>query len=107
MLWCSYFRSLINWQIFPDVEISLNFVSTPLKIIIPLGNSVGGPYKCYRNPSVGNDFSFYAKVSLFDNLVKKLTLAGVVRKNIWFSLPVPKIKFDPPPQGNNALVFIF
>ena len=26
-------------------------------------------------------------------------MAGVLRKNIWFSIPVPKIKFDPPPQG--------
>ena len=25
-------------------------------------------------------------------------MAGVLRKNIWFSVPVPKIKFDPPPQ---------
>ena len=48
---------------------------------------------------MGNDFSFYAKVSFFDNFVKKLTLAGVLRKNIWFSIPVPKIKFDPPPEG--------
>ena len=44
----------------------------------------------------------------FDNLVKKnLTVAGVLRKNIWFSLPVPKIKFDPPPQEKNALMFKF
>ena len=53
-------------------------------------------------------FIFYAKVLFFENLVKKnLIVAGVLRKNIWFSVPVPKIKFDPPPQGKNALVFIF
>ena len=28
-------------------------------------------------------------------------------KNICYSLPIPKIKFDPPPQGKNDLVFIF
>ena len=33
--------------------------------------------------------------------------AGVLRINIWFSVPVPKIKFDPPLQGKSALVFIF
>ena len=26
----------------------------------------------------------------------------ILRKYIWFSIPVPKIKFDPPPQGKNA-----
>ena len=39
-----------------------------------------------------------AKVSFFDNLLKNLTVAQVLRKNIWFSVPVPKIKFDPPIQ---------
>ena len=29
-------------------------------------------------------------------------MAGVLRRNIWFSLPIPKIKFDPPAQGKNA-----
>ena len=44
----------------------------------------------------------------FDNLEKKnWTVAGVLRKNIWFSLPVPKIKFDPTPQGKYALMFTF
>ena len=38
---------------------------------------------------------------------KNLTAAGVVRKNICYSLPIPKIKFDPSLQGKNALVFIF
>ena len=33
--------------------------------------------------------------------------AGVIKINIWFSVPVPKIKFNPPPQGKNALVLIF
>ena len=33
----------------------------------------------------------------FNNPVKKnFTVAGVLRINIWFSIPVPKIKFDPP-----------
>ena len=45
------------------------------------------------------------EIALFSK--KNLTAAGVHRKNIWFSLPIPKIKFDPPPQGKNALVFIF
>ena len=38
--------------------------------------------------------------SFFDNPVKKnLTVAGVLRINIWLFIPVPKIKFDPSPQG--------
>ena len=61
----------------------------------------------YKSIWVGNNFLFCAKVSFFNNLVKNLTAAGVLRKNIWFSLLVPKIRFDPPPQGKNALVFIF
>ena len=40
-------------------------------------------------------------------LLKNFTVAVVFRINIWFSIPVPKIKFDPPPQGKNALVPIF
>ena len=38
---------------------------------------------------------------------KNLTAAGVLRINIWPFIPVPKIKFDPPPHGKNALVLIF
>ena len=30
---------------------------------------------------------------------EKMTMAGVLRKYIWFSLPIPKIKFDSSPQG--------
>ena len=30
-------------------------------------------------------------------------MAGVLRINIWLFIPVPKIKFDPPPHGKNAL----
>ena len=46
--------------------------------------------------------------SFFDNPVKKnFTVAGVLNINIWFSIPVPKIKFDPQPQGKSALVLIF
>ena len=37
--------------------------------------------------------------SFFDNPVKNLTAAGVLRINIWLFIPVPKIKFDPPPHG--------
>ena len=33
------------------------------------------------------------------NNKSKLIVAGVLRINIWFYIPVPKIKFDPPPQG--------
>ena len=48
-----------------------------------------------------------AKVSFFNNLLKNLIVAQVLRKKFWCSVPIPKIKFDPPPQGKNALVFIF
>ena len=34
-------------------------------------------------------------------------MAGVLTINIWLSIPVPKIKFDPTPQGKSALVSIF
>ena len=44
----------------------------------------------------GHQTSPMAPMLFFDNLVKKnLPVAGVLRKNIWFSLPVPKLKFDP------------
>ena len=46
-------------------------------------------------------------MTIFENLMKKLIAAGVIKINIWFSVPVPKIKFEPPPQGKNALVLIF
>ena len=36
-----------------------------------------------------------------------MIVAGVPRINIWFSVPAPKIKFDPPPQGKSALVLTF
>ena len=39
--------------------------------------------------------------------MKNLIVAGGLRINIWFSVPVPNIEFDPPPQGKSALVFIF
>ena len=32
---------------------------------------------------------------------KNLIAAGVFRINIWFSVPVHEIKFDPPPQGKS------
>ena len=44
MLWCSYFWSFIKFTNFSRMENFIkkfNFVSTPWKIIIPLGNSVG------------------------------------------------------------------
>ena len=62
-------------------------------------------YGSYKSIWVGNDF-FYTKGSFFDNLVKKLDSGWSSLKN-WFSVPVPKIKFDPPPQGKNALVLTF
>ena len=52
-------------------------------------------------------FSFCKSVIFQQFGGKNLTVAGVFRKNIWFSTPVPKIKFDPPPQERIALVFIF
>ena len=35
------------------------------------------------------------EIQLFSE--KNLTVAGVIRRNIWFYLPIPKIKFDSPP----------
>ena len=61
----------------------------------------------YTNASEWVMGFFYTKVSFFENLMKKLIVAGVLRINMWFSVPVPKIKFEPPPQGQNAFVVIF
>ena len=62
----------------------------------------------YTNASGWVMIVFYTKMSFFDNFVKKnLTVAGGFKKDIWFSLLIPKIKLDPLPQGKNALVFIF
>ena len=85
----------------------LNFVSTPWKIKIPLGNSVGALYGSYKSICVDNDFFFYTKVTIFENLMKKLIAAGVLRINTWFSIHVPKIKFDPTPQQQNAKKYNF
>ena len=62
----------------------------------------GAIYGLYKSIWVGNDFCFYTKVSFFENLMKNLIAAGVIIIIIWFSVPVPKIKFDPPPLGKNA-----
>ena len=101
MLWCSYFRFLIKSVYFSrcgNFIKNLSFVSTPWKIIIPLGNSVGGPYVGYTNPSWWvMIFFFVPKCHFLTIWWKNLTAIGGLRKYIWFSIPVPKIKFDPPP----------
>ena len=61
----------------------------------------------HTNPSGWVMIYFLHQSDNFENLMKKLITAGVLRKNIWFCVPVPKIKFDPPPQGKSALVLIF
>ena len=46
MLWCSYIRSFIKLTMFSDLEISpKKLISTPWKVIIPLGNSVEDPMR--------------------------------------------------------------
>ena len=77
------------------------------KLKFPHGIMWGTIYGIYKCIWVGNVFFFYTKVSFFENLMKKLIAAGVLTINMWFSVPIPKIKFDPPPQGKNALVLIF
>ena len=52
----------------------------------------------HPNPS-GCIMIFYTKVTNFENLMKKLIAAGVLRINIWFSVPVHKIKLDLPHKG--------
>ena len=49
---------------------------------------------------------FYTKMSFVDNFVKNLDSSWSSQKK-YLVFPIPKIKFDPPPQGKNALVFIF
>ena len=51
---------------------------------------------------------FFHQNAIFLQFCKtNFTAARILRKSIWFSIPIPKIKFDPPPEGKNALVFIF
>ena len=52
----------------------------------------------HTNPSGWVMIFFNTKMSFFENLMKSLIVAGVLRINIWFSLPVPKTKFDPSQQ---------
>ena len=93
-----------NWKFCQKI----NFVSNSWKIIIPLGIVWGTPHGLYKCICVGNDFLFTPKCLFWQFYEKKnLTAAGVLGKYIWFSLFIPKIKFDPPPQGKNDLVFIF
>ena len=78
MLWCSHFRSFIKSAIFSKMGNSitkLNFISTPLKIIIPLENSVGGLYKGYRKPSGWVMIFLFTPKSFFDNFVKKIDIS--------------------------------
>ena len=61
----------------------------------------------YKSIWVGNDFFFTPKDHFSDTLVKKLDSGwSSQKKKILFSIPIPKIKFDPPPQWKIALVFI-
>ena len=63
----------------------------------------------YTNPSGWVMIFFMPKCYFFVNLVKNLTAAGVltkITKNIFFSLPIPKIKFNSPPQGKMLCVHI-
>ena len=55
----------------------------------------------FQNDQLLNIYQEILSFFLWDGLFgeKNLTAAGVLRKNIWFSLPIPKIKFDPPTQG--------
>ena len=74
MLWCSYFRPFIKSTSFSRTGSFIKkiyFVSTPWKIIITLGNSVGGPILVIQMHLVGNDY-FYTKMSFFDNFVEKI-----------------------------------
>ena len=67
----------------------------------------GTIYELYKCIWVGNVFFFLRQSVIFENLMKKLIAAGVLRMNMWFSVPIPKIKFEPLPQEQNALVLIF
>ena len=62
---------------------------------------------CYTNPfGWVMIFFLHQRIIFLTIWGKNLTVAEVLRKNILFSLPIPKIKFDPPPQWKIALVFI-
>ena len=64
-------------------------------------------YGLYKSIWVGNDFFLHQSVIFLRIQRKNLIAAGVLRLIIWFSVLVPKIKFDPPPLGKSTLVFIF
>ena len=103
MLWCSYFKSFIksaNFSRCGNFVEKLNFVYTPWKIIILLGHSVGN--MGHTNPSGWVMIFFMPKCHFLTIWCKNLIAAGVLRKNTWFSVPVPKIKFDSPSTRENC-----
>ena len=46
-------------------------------------------------------------MTFFDNPIKNLAAVGVLRINIWLFIPVPKIKFDPPPHALGLIFYAF
>ena len=60
----------------------------------------------YTNASGWVMILFYTKMSFFDNFVKKTWQQLEFLEKI-FGFPYLFLKLDPPPQGKNALVFIF
>ena len=63
-----------------------------------------GLYKCIW---VGNDFVLHQNV-IFDNFVRNpWQQLEFLEKIFRFPYLSQKIKLDPPPQGKNALVFMF
>ena len=63
----------------------------------------GTIYGSYKSIWVRNDFFLHQS----DNFWEFNEKTGVLRKNIWFFLPILKTKFGPPPKAKNALVHIF
>ena len=53
----------------------------------------------HTDPSGWVMILFTPKCHILRIWLKNLIADGVLRKTIWFSIPVPKIKFDPQPQG--------
>ena len=109
MFWCSYFKffiKLTNFSRCRNFIKKLNFVSTPWKVIIPLGNSVRDHINgSYKSIWVCNDF-FMPKCHFLTIWWKNLTAAGVLRKNVWFLYLSLKLSLTLPNKGKCFSVHI-
>ena len=107
MLWCSYFWSFIKLTIFSRMEWICSLQNWILLVLLgkfkfPQRIVWGTIYGLYKSTWVHNDFLFMPKCQFLTIWWKSLTVARIFRNNIWFSVPILKIKFEPHLPGRNA-----